>query len=497
MATTRGRYGGRTEALLCKVRGSEAVPLSRREQIELAVRLSLPAILAQLSSILMEYIDSSMVGRLGAEGSASIGLIATTTWLFWGLCAAVTTGFSVQVAHRIGANKADEARSVLRQAVVVCLSIGLVMCALAVAVCRPLPHWLGGEGAICLGATKYFLVFALTLPFSMMTKLMASMLRCSGNVKAPSLLLTAMCAMDVVFNFLLIFPTRSLSIGAWTLTVPGAGLGVLGAALGTAGAEVVTALLLAWHLFVRSPHLRLVGRRESGWQPGRTICGKALRIGSPIALERFIMCSAHICSTIIVAPLGTFAIAANALGIVAESLCYMPGYGVADAATTLVGQSVGAGRRDLVSGFARITVCMGVGVMTLMAVLMYVGAPLMMRIMSPVPEIIALGTSALRIEAFAEPGFALAIVCYGVFVGAGDTLIPSCMNWGTMWAVRIPLALLLAPRMGLNGVWLAMCIELCVRGLLFLGRLCSRRWIPKSCVWRDDRKGRPYGAENP
>ena len=480
MAGTRRRYGGRTEALLTKVRGGGAVPLSRREQVELAVRLSLPAILAQLSSILMEYIDSSMVGRLGAEGSASIGLIATTTWLFWGLCAAVTTGFSVQVAHRIGAGRSDEARGVLRQSVVVCLSVGLLMAAVAVAVCRPLPHWLGGRGAICVGATRYFFVFALTLPFSMMTKLMASMLRCSGNVKAPSLLLTAMCVMDVAFNFLLIFPSRSLSVGSWSLYVPGAGLGVVGAALGTAIAEVVVALLLGWQLFVRSPHLRLVGRHEGGWRPGRAICGKAARLGSPIALERFIMCSAHICSTVIVAPLGTFAIAANALGVVAESLCYMPGYGIADAATTLVGQSVGARRRDLVGGFARITVCMGVGVMTLMAVLMYAGAPLMMRLMTPVPEIIDLGISALRIEAFAEPGFALAIVCYGIFVGAGDTLLPSCLNWGTMWAVRIPLALLLAPRMGLDGVWLAMCIELCVRGMLFLARLCSQRWMPKA-----------------
>jgi len=141
---------------------------------------------------------------------------------------------------------------------------------------------------------------------------------------------------------------------------------------------------------------------------------------------------------------------------------------------------VGAKREDLARRFAKITVALGVLIMTVMGALMYVAAPLMMGIMTPVPEIIELGTSALRIEAFAEPLFAAAIVCYGVMVGAGDTLIPSCINFGTIWAVRITLALLLSPVMGLNGVWLAMCIELCVRGLLLLARLVSGRWIPKN-----------------
>lgn len=475
--------GGRTDALLEKVRAT-AVPISRHEQIELAVRLSLPAILAQLSSILMEYIDSSMVGRLGARGSAAIGLIATTTWLFWGLCAAITTGFSVQVAHHIGGRDARGARSVLRQSLLVCLAIGLAMGAVAAAVSRPLPHWLGGREEICADASRYFLVFALTLPLCMCNKLMSGMLRCSGNIKAPSLINTGMCALDVLFNFLLIFPTRTLSCAGMDILIPGAGLGVLGAALGTACSEVVAACLLGRALFIRSPHMRLLGRRNEArgwhsWLPQRAVCVRAVHIGAPIALERAVMCGAYICTTVIVAPLGVFAIAANALGVVAESLCYLPGYGISEAATTLVGQSVGAGRRDLAQAFARITVGMGVSVMAVMGVLLYVAAPLMMGIMTPVPEIIDLGTQALRIEAFAEPCFALSIVSYGVFVGAGDTLIPSCLNWGTMWVVRISLSLLLAPLMGLNGVWLAMCIELCVRGLLYLWRLCSGRWIPK------------------
>ena len=177
------------------------------------------------------------------------------------------------------------------------------------------------------------------------------------------------------------------------------------------------------------------------------------------------------------APLGIFAIAANSFAITAESLCYMPGYGIADAATTLAGQSYGAGRFALTRRFAFITVGLGMAVMGIMGVAMYVWAPHIIGLMTPVPEVRELGVMALRIEAFAEPMFAASIVSYGVFVGVADTLVPCLMNFFSIWAVRLSLAALLAPSMGLKGVWIAMCVELCFRGGIFLCRLCGNRWI--------------------
>ena len=207
---------------------------------------------------------------------------------------------------------------------------------------------------------------------------------------------------------------------------------------------------------------------------------KALHIGLPMGIEHIVICGAQIMTTVIVAPLGVFAIAANSFAITAESLCYMPGYGIADAATTLVGQSIGAGRRKLTRSFARITVFMGMGIMGLMGVLMYLFAPQIIGLMTPVGEIRELGVMALRIEAFAEPMFAASIVAYGVFVGAADTLVPCLMNFFSIWAVRLSLAALLAPSLGLKGVWIAMCIELCFRGLIFLVRLKRERWMTMS-----------------
>ena len=198
-----------------------------------------------------------------------------------------------------------------------------------------------------------------------------------------------------------------------------------------------------------------------------------------MGIEHIVICGAQIMTTVIVAPLGVFAIAANSFAITAESLCYMPGYGIADAATTLVGQSVGARRWRLTRSFAYITVLMGMGVMGVMGVLMYLFAPQIIGLMTPVEEIRELGVMALRIEAFAEPMFAASIVAYGVFVGAADTLTPCMMNFFSIWAVRLSLAALLAPSLGLKGVWIAMCVELCFRGIIFLVRLRRERWLRK------------------
>ncbi|MBM6845174.1 MATE family efflux transporter [Phocaeicola plebeius] len=452
--------------------------MTLRQQLRLTVELSVPAIIAQLSSIIMQYIDAAMVGRIGAEASASIGLVSTTTWLFWGLCTAAATGFSVQVAHRIGAGDLKGARMVLQQSLVGTLVFSLLLAILGASISSSLPAWLGGDVSIRRDASIYFFIFSIFLPILQMIFLAGGMLRCSGNMRVPSLLGVIMCVLDVVFNFFLIFPTRGCSIAGMQFTIPGAGLGVSGAALGTAAAETVVAGVLLWYLLTRSEKLSCHSR-ESRFRLKADTFRKALRIGFPMGIEHVVICGAQILTTVIVAPLGVFAIAANSFAITAESLCYMPGYGIADAATTLVGQSIGAGRKKLTRSFAHITVLMGMAIMGIMGILMYLFAPQIIGMMTPVEEIRQLGVMALRIEAFAEPMFAASIVAYGVFVGAADTLIPCLMNLFSIWAVRLALAAWLAPTLGLQGVWIAMCVELCFRGFIFLVRLKRGRWLMK------------------
>lgn len=455
----------------------------------LTAQLSWPAIMAQLSSILMQYIDAAMVGRLGADDSAAVGLVSTSLWLFWGLCSSAMVGFSVQVAHRMGAADYAGGRSVLRQGLLSALIFGCFMAIIGYAIAFPLPGWLGGEGEkVCHGASLYFMVFVAALPLLTLNYLGGGVLRASGNMKVAGGINVLMCLLDVVFNFFFIFPTRPLLLGGMEITIPGLGLGVLGAALGTVAAEIISAGLMLWFATMRQPELAIFGRRamRSGIKeqnffrrfiPTGSVLRNALKVSAPMTLEHGVICGAQIMVTVIVAPLGVMAIAANAFAVTAEALCYMPGYGIGDAATTLVGQSYGARRKDLARQFGYLTVGLGMAVMTLMGVILWIGAPAVMAFLSPVQEIQQLGTSALRIEAWAEPMFAASIVAYGVMVGVGDTVVPAAMNFSSIWLVRLPIAALLATSMGLDGVWLAMCIELCFRGLIFLLRLFKGTWL--------------------
>lgn len=463
-------YTQSKDQLLSLIR--EGGKLDALAQIKLTALLSFPSMMAQLVHIMMQYIDAAMVGSLGAQASASIGLVSTTIWLFGSLCSAASVGFYVQVAHKIGAGDFAGARQVLRESFLSCILFSFLLCGIGVGISNHLPHWLGGGDDICGDASTYFMYFSLCLPFSMLNSLCSGMLRCSGNIHTPSILNVLMCLLDVLFNWLLIFPTCTL----FGITFPGADLGVTGAVLGTALAYIICSLLMCYFTVVRSKELSL--RQDCGtFIPQLRTLREGLHIAAPIAVEHIVLCGAQIVSTVIVAPLGTIAIAANSFGITVEALCYMPGYGMSDAATTLVGQSLGAGRRYLARSFGRITLGMGIAFMTLMAVVMYTASPALLNIMTPDVAVQQLTVEILRIEAFAEPMFAASIVCYGIFVGARDTLIPCTMNLTCIWLLRIIPAALLASHMGLQGVWIAMAVELTFRGIIFLIRFRGDSWL--------------------
>ena len=421
----------------------------------------------------MFYIDAGMVGSLGAEPSAAIGLVEPATWLIFSLVSAVTMGFSVQVAHFIGANDFPKARAVMRHGYVFGLCFSLLMLLIAFLIGPRLPIWLGGGTDIQHDAMVYFLIFSCITPFHLIEYMSGAMLKVAGDMRRPSMMAILMCVLDVIFNYFLIFPTRTISLFGIELTMPGLGAGVAGAALGSLLAFVCVALPLAYYAIFRSPILAWkqdIERFSWRWQ----YIWNALKISAPMGLQYLLMNGAQLISTMIVAPLGNVAIAAHSFAITAESLCYMPGYGISEAATTLVGQSVGADRRDLHRSFAWMTVFLGMIVMAFMGVVMYIFAPEMIGLLSPVTAIQDLGTSVLRIEAFAEPFFAAAIVAYSVCVGAGDTLKPSMINLGSMWLIRLTLAYCLASQYGLRGVWFAMAVELSLRGMMFIFYLFKR-----------------------
>ena len=222
--------------------------ISRKDQIRLVTALSLPAILEQLVATLMSYIDTTMVGTLGYEATAAIGVVASTVWLFNGIVNAAAVGFSVQVAQYLGAGRDRDSRGVLCQAILFNGLFGLLLAVIAVILGQFLPTLLGADPSVRADAGAYFCIVGAFLPFTLASALYSSILRCSGSVRLPSFLNVGMCALDVFFNFFLIYPTRQIG----RFTVWGAGLGVRGAALGTGLAMACIGLLM---LFLSLIHI--------------------------------------------------------------------------------------------------------------------------------------------------------------------------------------------------------------------------------------------------
>ncbi len=463
------------DILLGKLRAGDA--MSFGEQLRLTLLLAFPSIMAQLSMCLMSYIDAAMVGRLGSEEAAAIGLVSTSTWILGSFCYANSSGFSVQIAHRCGARDFREAGRIFRQGLVTVLAVSLLIALLGISLSEPLPRWLGGGLEIRKDASDYFRIYSAFIPAFQLAVFCQASLVASGNTKVPSITSILMCLLDVVFNYIFIFVL---------------GMGVAGAAIGTGLAVLCAGIFLLIYVLGSSKELSL---RRSRACPSRMeaaegnyslsevretrkeVYSHALNIAWPLWLQNLVSRGAYIAATVIVAPLGTIAIAANSFAIIAEGFCYLPGYGMEDAATSLVGQSLGAGRKNMARKFARITISTGAAMMTFLGILMWIFAPQIMGMMSSDPEVVRLGAQCLRIQAWAELLYAVSIVAYGCCVGAGDTLVPSVINLMSMWVIRLGLALLLIPRFGLQGYWIAMAVELSIKGVIFAIRIKGDKWM--------------------
>lgn len=457
-----------------KMRNGDKIQL--RDQLILVASLSIPAILEQLAHTAMSYIDTAMVGSLGYEATASIGVVASSTWLINGITGAIAIGFSVQIAQLLGAGNERDARSVLCQSIKFNVIFGLVLALISFIVGFFLPTMLGAEPNLVDNARIYFQIYSLFLPFSLSSALYSSILRCSGNVLLPSLMNIGMCVLDVIFNSLLIYPTRK--VGSFVLY--GAGLGVTGAAIGTGLAMTVTALILLFVTVKGKGVLHI--RKDDSWKFKKSTMQNLVYLATPSALERITLSLAQIVLTGVVASMGAISVAANYVAVQTEGICYLPAYGVSAAATAMVGQSLGAGRKDMAKRFAYLSVLVSFILVLFLSILMFSFAPFLTGLLSNDSDVIELGAKVLRIVSFSEPLFAVSIVTIGALRGAGDSKGPFYINLVTMWGIRVLSVLLFTKQFGVVGVWISMTVELCARGIIFFIRLKRGSWLNKELV---------------
>ena len=445
---------------------------------KLVIMLAWPSIIEQLLHTAVNYVDTAMVGSIGTYATAAIGVCTSTIFLLMGVMNATGLGFSVMVARKIGEGNHEEARTILRQSMLAVVVVGLSLTLLVELILAPnLPRWMGAEPDVLPHAITYFRVIGANYLLNTGMIMATNMLRCMGDTKTPLKFNILTNLVNVVGNFLLIYPTRQLTVGSLTFTMPGAGWGVGGAAAATALATAFSAVCLLSVLFLRKGPLQISLRDD--YKPQPDILKQAFHLGVPSFLERAVISGGQIVSTAMISGLGTAALAAHQLANSGESLCYMPIFGFSIAATTLVAQNLGAGDKERAFKQGAWSTWMSVGVMCTASAIMFALAPNIIDLFSNDAAVIALGGRVLRIEAFAEPFFAIATVVAGVLRGAGDTRWPFYISLAGMWLMRVPIAFVLINLFGwgLEDMWVSMAVDLFVRGVLCLWRFYKRTWV--------------------
>ena len=446
---------------------------SQRPRLRRLWRLSWPAIIEQILNTMVSYVDAAMVGVLGAVGSAAVSVNGPPLWLIGGVLAGVGIGYAVQVSNAVGAGDRERVKLILRQSFLAVTVCGLAACGLYELLGGSLPRWLGAKPDVLPHAVFYLRVFAASLPFQAMLRVYGAILRCMGNTKTPMLYNVGANLLNVVLNFFFIYPTRS-----WQgLTIPGLGLGVEGAAIATALSVACGGLFALGTVFRQKGYETSL---REGLAPHGPIIRRAARLGIPSAVERIIINMGQIATTALVGhALTTAALAANSIATTAEGLCYLPAFGIGAAATTLVGQSVGAGDREDANAYGILTGISGFLLCVFTGFLLFRFSVPLAALFNSDPQVVEEAAAALRVVSVSEPFFALSIVLTSALRGADDVRFPVVLGLACMWLVRVPLAcfLILGKGFGLTGVWAAMAVDLTLRGILCAWRWKSGKWV--------------------
>ncbi len=447
-----------------------------QKPVRILMTLAWPSIVEQLLITMVSYVDTAMVGSLGAGATAAIAVNASTTWLIGGILTAMGVGFSVQVAYYAGAGDASMVRRILDQAVIAVLVFGLFMMAVGLVLSGFLPGWMGASKEILQDAKRYIRIYMLSLVFQCSSGVFSAILRCTGDTRTPMLLNTGTNLLNVILNYFLIFPRRLVHIGSLSIPVWGAGWGVAGAAAASTIAMTITGTALLLIVYLRKGPYRI--RLTDNYRPDRVVLKKAVSLSLPAAFERLIMSGGQIYMTRLVSSLGTVALAANHVAVTAEGISYMPATGISFAATALVGQSLGAGDDEKAQRFGSLAGWSGFLLSSAMGLLLFLFAVPLASLFSSDPQVIRVAAKMLRIVSFSEPFFGLSIVLSGALRGGGDTRYPFYVSLICMLGIRGVLApiLIFGFKMNLEAVWIAMVADLYARGILCFIRFRSGKW---------------------
>ena len=439
--------------------------------------LSWPIFLEQVLTSLVQAVDTAMVGSMGAVATTSVSISQSPNMLVNGIVMAMGVGFTSLIARSVGAGELDRARTLIRQAILMVFCLGIPLSAMFFILAREIPMWMGGEPEILDSAEIYNQIIAISMCFRCLTMVLTAIYRGFGDSKTPMKINVMVNLANVVGNFLMIFPTREITIFGITFTMFGLGWGVAGAAASTSISTIIGALILLAVCFIRKSEMQI--SLKDSFAPNPKELKLAFHLAIPAMIQRFVMSSCQILVTSTVATLGTAAVAAQSLSATAESLSFMPGFAFSTACMTLYGQSLGAKRPDMAHDYLMRTIKLGNMVMAVMTCILFFGSTQIMGLFTPDPLVIEYGSVWLKILALIQIPQTIGFCVSGALQGAGDTKTPLYITFASMWGVRV-LGIMICVHLfhlGQYAICVCMCTDNVVRCLLFLMQYKKKRAI--------------------
>ena len=442
------------------------------EMLPAIFALAWPTMLEQLMQTAVQYIDTAMVGSLGTHATAAVGATSTVNWLIGSTIAALGVGFLAYVAKACGAGEKEAARKASSQAVLAVLVSGLLFTVLSLGLSPMVPVWMQVDPAIRDLAARYFFILYTPMLARAAMIIFGTLLRAAGDSKTPMRVGVVVNVVNVVLNFLLIYPTRQV----FGITMPGAGMGVIGAAAASAVSFLVGGIAITVVLW-RHP---LISPAGQSLKPDWKVLGPCLKVALPNALQRFGTSLGYVAFASMINSLGDVATAAHTIANTVESAFYIPGYGMQTAAATLAGNALGAQDESRARKLAQMIIAIESLLMVISGSLLFAFAPQMMTLFSGDAMVIALGATVLRMVAVSEPFYGVSIIIEGMMQGMGNTVLPFIFGISGMWGIRIVGTFICTQLlgMGLVSAWACMIAHNMLLFGMFLVCYLTGKWNP-------------------
>ena len=448
------------------------------EMVPTIVALAWPTMLEETLHTAVQYIDTAMVGSLGTQATAAVGATSTVNWLIGSTVSAVGVGFLSYVSRACGAGDIKRAGKAASQAVLAVLFCGILFTAITLGLSGMVPVWMQVDPSIQKLASQYFFILYSPMLARAAMIIFGTLLRAAGDTKTPMRVGLLVNATNVILNFLLIYPTRTIA----GIPVPGAGWGVLGAAAASAIAFLVGGICITIVLW-RHP---VISPRGQSLKPDWQVLKPCLKVALPNALQRFGTSLGYVAFASMINSLGEVATAAHTIANTVESAFYIPGYGMQSAAATLAGNALGARDNRRIHDLSRMILFIEVSLMIITGSLLFIFAPNMMGIFSKDPMVIALGATVLRMVAVSEPFYGVSIIIEGMMQGMGNTLMPFVCSVSGMWGIRIVGTFICTQLlgMGLVSAWTCMIAHNLLLFVMFVTYYLTGRWNPMNKTQR-------------